>query len=109
MKIEFEGFYDKKSFRNKEAFTERPSQKYLICRLVLALFLAIIFVPLAVNIFQSKEYFSRISYLAVLIPAAIYYLTIHPYVAPYFKKVPRGKDLNPILHNNTFAKTDVKK
>jgi hypothetical protein len=39
MEIEFEGSYDLKTIRKKTALAERPSQKFLIRQLLLALFL----------------------------------------------------------------------
>ncbi|MFN8381533.1 MAG: YcxB family protein [Anaerolineales bacterium] len=46
---------------------------------------------LIINIYQSKEYFSRDSLYAAIIAYIIYYLIIQPYIAPYLAVVQSGK------------------
>ena len=82
MEIEFEGSYDLKTIRKKTALAERPSQKFLIRQLLLALFLVSLLAVVIMNIYQSKEYFSKNSLFAVFLLFVIYYI-LQPYVAPY--------------------------
>jgi len=83
MSIEFEGFYDRKSIRKQKTLVERPSNKFLFPRLAAALLLAVILVPLTINVYQTKQYFTRSAGSIPILAFFIYYLTIHPYIVPY--------------------------
>ena len=83
MEINFEGSYDLKTVRKKTALVVQSSQKFSIRRIFLAVFLALLLALLVMNIYQSKEYFSRTSFFAAVIVFFIYSIVIQPYIAPY--------------------------
>ena len=83
MSIEFEGFYDKKSLRKKTALVEYPSTKFLFRRLALALVLVLILIPLAINVYQTKQFFTKFALWVPILLLVIYYLIIQPYIEPY--------------------------
>ncbi len=83
MRIEFEGFYNKKSLHKKTALVEHPSRKFLFRRLVLALILSLVLIPIAISVYETKQYFTKFAMWVPILLIAIYYLTIHPYLAPY--------------------------
>jgi hypothetical protein len=81
--IEFEGFYDKESLRKKETLIKYPSRDTLVRRVVMALILTLILIPLIIYIYQTKQYFSRLALFVPLLLYLIYSMTLHPYVTPY--------------------------
>jgi hypothetical protein len=108
MEIEFEGSYDLKTIRNKTALAEQPSQKFLIRQLLLALFPVSLLAVVVLNIYQSKQYFSRNSLFVVFLLFIIYYI-LQPYIAPYLAVIQASMvPIKPPVHRGTVSSEGIK-
>jgi hypothetical protein len=84
MSIEFEGYYSGKLVRRQKTLVDHPSTKFLFRRLIATLLLTMILVPVTINVYQTRQYFTRTAGVIPFLAFFIYYLVIHPYIAPYF-------------------------
>jgi len=109
MEIKFEGSYDMKTVRKKTALVEQSSQKFLIHRIFLAVFLALLLAVLVMNIYQSKEFFSGTSLFAAVILFFIYYVVIQPYIAPYLAVIQASMvPIKPPVRKGTISSEGIK-